>query len=82
MNRRGFLRGLLATAVIAVVPSPLSLPGAGVAKVLTFDEHMAAFSRILIDNITRPSPLWLMLKDRGLIGEPVSGEDIWEPIHH
>jgi len=53
MNRRGFLKGLLATATIALVSSPSVLPGFGVARVETFDEVMArrlkAYTKVMID---------------------------------
>lgn len=83
MNRRNFLKGLLATATIAVIPSPLTLPGYGVAQAATFDELIAkslkSCQKLMLDNITRPSPLYLMLKDKGLL-QPASGKEIWERI--
>jgi hypothetical protein len=80
MNRRNFLTGLLATATIAVVASPLALPGYGVAPAVALDEVIARtlknYQQVMLDNLTRPSLLYAALKSRGLLS-PATREEIW-----
>lgn len=84
MNRRNFLKGFLATAtVVALAPlAPVvELPTAE-ATYLTFDEVLKTtldnYRQVMIDHITKPSPIFLKMKEIGWIKE--EGMNIVEPV--
>ena len=83
MNRRNFLKGIIAASVGYVALPSLPAPDIMVAapvRILTTEELIAALKpciKALVDNITAPSPFFLKLKELGFIE---TGTPVYEPI--
>ena len=72
MNRRGFLKGLLATGVVTLVNPTLPTVPILKTKAINFDSLVAItlknYRDVLAKNITDQQCLWIKLKEKGLVG--------------
>jgi len=80
MNRRNFLKGFLATAAVVTL-APLAPIVELPVQNATFEALIATtlknYRRVIADNITMKSCVWMKFKELGWIG---GGQDIVEPI--